>query len=150
MILSTQMLIFLKACMLGCFICIVYDCFRIIRILFTNPAWLVFIEDIIFIILATVSSFVFIVTQNNGQFRFFLLVGELIGGIIYFYTISKVIIKIATVIIQIVHKILRFILKIASIPVMFFYKILKKIFTYIKMLVNKINFRIYLLLKFKK
>lgn len=140
-----QTMIFMGACLLGAFLGIVYDAFRISRIAVKTHNILIFIEDVIFFVIVTVSSFIYIIVNNNGVLRGFLIIGELLGALIYFSTLSIAIIKAANFIIKIIKSILRFIYKIIKMIikpiirlVLFVYKILKKVCCKLK---KKIKFK---------
>lgn len=84
-----EVIIFLEACLIGMLFGVFYDFFRIVRLIFKNPSVLVFFEDLIYFILLTLTSFTFIVIKNDGYLRAFLLIGELLGIILYFFAISS-------------------------------------------------------------
>ena len=101
----------LYAVLLGAILCAVYDVFRIIRIAFGGKTVAVFIEDILFSIIALVLTFIFVVAFNNGELRFFVLIGELIGFIAYYFTVGKLTILFSKTLISTLKKTMRFILK---------------------------------------
>ncbi len=84
--LSQQTIAFLWSVALGAGLGVFYDWFRIGRIL-RKKWWLtVFLEDLIFALAsALVTAFCFTLT-NYGQVRLFLLMGELLGFVVYFNT----------------------------------------------------------------
>lgn len=145
MIIATEVFVFLKACVLGAFFGLFFDVFRIIRLSFKNPKLLVFIEDVLYFSIITLASFTFIVVENNGYLRAFLLIGELLGLILYFFTLSILIMKSAKAIIKVVKKILRFIYKFTLKPfVVIFCKIkdkLKEIISNNKIKLKNINLK---------
>ena len=91
---------FLYAMTLGAVLSIVYDVFRIIRVAFGGKKTAVFIEDLVFSLVALVLTFVFVIAFNNGELRFFVLIGELLGFVTCHYTIGKIIIGFSRVIIS--------------------------------------------------
>lgn len=86
---TNEAIIFLEACFIGMVFGGLYDVFRIMRVSFKNPAILVFFEDLAYFILLTLTSFTFIVIKNDGYLRAFLIIGELLGIILYFFAISN-------------------------------------------------------------
>ena len=54
--------------------------------------------------------------ENKGYLRMFLIIGELLGAIFYFFTVSIVVIKSANIIINIVRKIILFVYKVTLRP----------------------------------
>lgn len=103
---SQPVLTFLMSCVVGGFLGFVYDVFRITRIAIKTGKIVIFIEDILFFLISTVVSFTFIVVDNKGEFRGMLLIGEVIGAVVYFLTISVVLLKCAKWIIDAIKWIL--------------------------------------------
>jgi spore cortex biosynthesis protein YabQ len=85
---SSQVITFFYACGMGCLLCILFDVFRAIRICFKNNTVAVFIEDVIYFIIATVCLFIFVFIFGEGQLRFFVFVGAFLGFNLYFFTVS--------------------------------------------------------------
>ncbi|MEG0693175.1 MAG: spore cortex biosynthesis protein YabQ [Oscillospiraceae bacterium] len=113
---ANEVFVFLKACILGVFFGGLYDVFRILRLSFKNPKFLIFIEDVLYCSIVTLASFIFIVMENSGYLRAFLIIGELLGSMLYFFTVSIVIMKSAHLIIKLTRKILKFFYKITLEP----------------------------------
>lgn len=117
MIVTQPVLIFLESCALGFLLGAFYDVFRILRLSFPHPKVLVFVEDVLYFFLITVFSFIFVLMQNNGILRAFLLLGLLLGAILYFFTLSILIMKAAQLIIRIVKSFLKFLYRITLKPI---------------------------------
>lgn len=92
---TTQLEVFLISCIVGVVIGIIYDVFRIFRIVIPHNSILVFIEDIILSIMYGVFIVCFAFALMRGQIRFFFLIGNFIGFILWFFTIGSVISKTA-------------------------------------------------------
>lgn len=86
---TTQALTFLYAVILGALLCIFYDIIRAFRKAGLNGNISVFITDILFWLVNTFLTFVFLMATTNGQFRVFVLVAELIGFVICRLSLSK-------------------------------------------------------------
>ena len=84
---------FLWAIALGGMLGLVYDVFRIIRIAVNTHKTVVFVQDILFFVFCTMATFVFLMGMSDGKTRFFLLTGEFLGAVIYFFTVGRIIIK---------------------------------------------------------
>ena len=106
-----QSRIFLYAVVLGTILCVLYDVFRVIRIAFGGKMTVVFIEDILFSVLALVLTFIFVVAVNNGELRFYVLVGELLGFAIYYFTFGRVTMGLSKGIISILKSLLNLLMK---------------------------------------
>lgn len=79
---------FFKALVLGTLLAVLYDFFRVLRLTFPHGKILVFFEDILYFIFLSLSSILFIIIEHEGYLRGFLVLGELLGMILYFFTIS--------------------------------------------------------------
>lgn len=103
---AEQSLVFLYAILLGTLLGAIYDLFRIIRISFGGKVVAVFIEDIIFSIAALVLTFVFVIAFNNGELRFFILIGEFLGFTVYYFTVGKLTMLISKAIIKVIKRLI--------------------------------------------
>lgn len=88
-----QMIIFAFSCILGAGLGILYDIFRIIRMVINSKSIGIFIEDVIYFILSGVITFIFVLKINSGESRFYILAGEGIGWIAYHLTLGNAIYK---------------------------------------------------------
>ena len=123
---------FLYAMALGAVLSLVYDVFRIIRVAFGGKKTAVFVEDLFFSIVALILTFVFVIAFNNGELRFFVLVGELVGFVICHSTIGRIIIVFSKAIINAI----KWFLKVISTP---FAKLFKRILPEIKQIRKKLS-----------
>lgn len=90
---SDQAVAFLWAVVLGAALGVVYDWFRIGRIL-RRKWWLtVFLEDLLFALIAAFTTAFCFTLTHYGQVRLFLLAGEGLGFTIYFNTIGVLVAK---------------------------------------------------------
>ncbi len=136
MTVAEETLIFLYSCLLGCGLAMVYDLFRILRLAFPGGKAAVFIEDGIFVIIATLATFVFCVNFCNGYFRVFVAIGEILGFILYYFTVGVLVFRAAKSIINGVKAVLRFLHRILVKPVV---KFMKYICTKIKRIFRQIS-----------
>jgi len=108
MILSMQgqAFVFLVAVVTG-FVCgFVFDLFRIIRKAVKHGTVITQIEDVIFWVIASLVMFYTMFTANSGEVRAFSVLGAFLGMVLYFYTISRVIIKVSSKIIEMIKRVL--------------------------------------------
>ena len=100
-----QLQLFIIFLVNGILIGVLFDIFRIIRKTFSHKDFVIYVQDTLFWVFTGIiliySTFIF----NDGQFRIFMLVGTIIGFLIYLYTLSKSFIKINIKIISILKKI---------------------------------------------
>ena len=128
---SNQAFSFLIFSINGVIIGLIFDFFRILRKSFKTTNIITYIEDIAFWILTGISIIIFMYNFSDGSLRLYMLLGLILGFLIYILTISKYIINFFVYIINILKKIADYIFKILSIPIKFLNKILKPLYTFI-------------------
>lgn len=101
----------------------------------------VFIEDILFSIIASVVVTVFIFNINNGQVRWFALAGSAVGFFLYYMTVGKLIIFCAQKIISFIGAVVIFILRLTFIPI---FKLLFFIYNLVYKLLSSVISKLYL------
>lgn len=80
---------FLWAMMLGGGLSVVYDLFRLDRLIFKRSVLSVALADILFFIISSISVFCLLLITTNGQIRAFILGGVLLGFLFFRLTFSK-------------------------------------------------------------
>ena len=115
--LAEQTAIFLQSVALGFVYGMLYDVFRITRLAVPTARWMVFAQDVLFFFICSVGTFFFLVHTMDGQVRFFVLFGAILGMIIYFYTLSILIMGVSAAIIRVIKAVLRFIYRWILLPI---------------------------------
>lgn len=115
-VVAQQVWLFLYSCLLGAGLGLLYDLFRISRIAFPSPVAVVLVEDILYFGLCAVATFLFIMAQNYGQIRWFILAGELIGWVVYYLTVGVVVIGASRAIIRVIAWMLRLLYRLFIAP----------------------------------
>lgn len=97
-----------------CGICIgiFFDIFRILRKSFKTSDIITHVEDIIFWIFTGIFFLFTLFKFNNGEIRSYVIIGIILGIIIYLLIISKYFIKINIIIINYIKKLIHYIIKI--------------------------------------
>lgn len=110
--------------LLGAAMGILYDCFRVLRIVFPPAAkkGAVLAEDIIFWLIYGFCIFCFASVTARGQVRFFMFVGSLTGFVLYLVTVGNLIVGVIRQISGTFYKILH---KVYSFAIEPFVKIIK-------------------------
>ena len=88
-IFKTQFAIFMFSCILGIILGIIYDCFRIVRMMINPRNIFIFFQDIVYFLLSALITFLFVLMFNDGESRFYILAGEGIGWIVYHITFGE-------------------------------------------------------------
>ena len=117
---NNQAYIFIVFTIVGVIIGVIFDIFRISRKTFKTNDLVTHIEDILFWI---ITGFIIIYSMYvfcDGELRFFMIIGILIGTIMYLLTLSKYVIKISVAIINIIKKII-------IVPIRIVFKTIKRI-----------------------
>lgn len=114
---STQTLLFLRAIFLGVVMMLFYDLFRILRIALPSPKVVVLAQDILYVTVLSVVSFLFLVSSNFGEIRVFVLLGEFLGMALCYFTLSQLLMASSRAIISAVRKIFLWIKRLILRPV---------------------------------
>lgn len=101
---QNEVITFFTSCLLGAFFSFYYDCFRILRKIIPHHGVLVFFQDIFYFASSSIIVFSFI-SQTFGVIRGFLLIGIILGYILYFFTIGIIFMKVADILFVIIKKI---------------------------------------------
>lgn len=125
---TNQAFLFLIFVINGLIIGFLFDIFRILRISFKTNDFITYIEDILFWILTGTIVLYSIFVFNNGEIRFFIFLGIIIGIILYLTIFSSSIIKVSVHILRFIKNIFEKILKILIIPFACIGKCIKRIF----------------------
>ena len=90
---SNEAFVFLMSVPMGVTVAIVYDFFRVIRIMMPSGTLITALQDFLFWMIAAVTAVLFFFVFASGRVRGFIFVGAVLGAIIYFCTVSVVILK---------------------------------------------------------
>lgn len=105
---TEQTAVFLHALLLGMALGCLYDVFRITRIAFLIPAALVLAEDLLFFFLSSIVLFGFMLERSYGQIRWFILLGVVLGWVLYYFTLGSLVMKCSARIIGFTRRLLAF------------------------------------------
>ncbi len=129
---ENQALIFIVFTFTGILLGILFDFFRVFRRTFNTIDIITYLEDILYWILAGIIVLYNIWFFNNGEIRFFMIIGIVMGAIIYSLLFSPILIKIETMILTKLKYIIMFFYKIIIIPI-------EKIINFFAFYTSKIN-----------
>ena len=88
-LLEIQFLTFGYSCLLGVILGIIYDIFRILRMIINSKSITMFVQDVIYFVISGIITFVFVLEFNSGESRFYILAGEAVGWILYHITVGE-------------------------------------------------------------
>jgi hypothetical protein len=89
-----QFFYWLLSVVLGGMYCLFYDFFRAVRLSIKCSDITVFIQDILYFSIISITTFYFLLATTNGQVRGFVIFGAVIGFVIARITVSYLIMKI--------------------------------------------------------
>jgi len=112
---------------------VLYDVFRIFRIAFSSDSegkirrrhkhadfiirGLIFVQDILFWIIAAIFTVIFVFMANTGQVRLFALGAQFAGFLVYHFTLGKLVMRISDKIIRGIKFVLRMLNEYVIIPI---------------------------------
>lgn len=120
---SQELISFLSTVIAGILLGVIYDFFYILSG-FLKGKFFVSFFDILYTVFAFIITIFILYSYSSYSLRLFLFLGLFLGGILYFFTLSKPIKCILGYIFKNILKIFHFIFKILLTTVRFLYKIL--------------------------
>ena len=115
---------------------IFYDLFRLVRISISKSKKAYFVFDLLYCVFLGFCSYLFFLTVNEGDIRGFLVVGEIMGFAIYYFSFGIMIFSIGEKIIEIIKKLISSFLSIILFP---FKWLFKKVYIFFNKTFRKIN-----------
>ena len=94
---SAQTMVFIVSVCVGTLLGVLYDVFRITRLAIRSGWAVVIIQDIMYLLACTIVTFIFMLRVNSGEIRFFIVVGEILGAVVYFLTLSILVMRISSI-----------------------------------------------------
>ena len=82
---SEQVLIFIASLGVGFLLGVLYDFLRALRLSFTRVKWSVIIFDLLYFFMVAFLSYIFILASNKGEVRSYIIIGELLGAVFYYF-----------------------------------------------------------------
>lgn len=76
---------------LGFLLGICYDFVRLLRLIFSRGKIFLFVTDTLFTVFCTAVSFLLFLGVNDGVIRLYLVLAEIIGATLYFFTAGKIV-----------------------------------------------------------
>ena len=113
---SEQMLIFLASLGVGFLLGILYDFLRTIRLSFTKGRISVIIFDLLYFFMVAFLSYIFILAANKGEVRSYIIIGELLGAVFYYFSLGFALMKLTDKFVLLLKRFYSFVFKIISFP----------------------------------
>ena len=138
---GNQAYLFMAFTIVGMLIGVLFDIFRILRKNIKTNDFITYIEDIVFWIITGMIIIYSMYIFSDGELRFFMIAGIIIGAIIYLLTISEYIIKISMFLISFLKKLIAIPVKITNNLIILLTRLVKRLLSPIQHLLIKIFFR---------
>lgn len=106
MVVSPPAVVFGISLLWGAGLGMLWDLFRIFRLSFPTGKTVAFIEDVVYAILASFATLLFFYLFTSGGFRLFVFIGELLGFVVYYFTIGRLVYQIFIVVIRLIKKLI--------------------------------------------
>lgn len=124
---AIQTRFFLRSLGFGFLAGALYDFFRAVRISFGNRKWAYILTDILYLTALGFFNFLFFLSVNEGEIRFFALFGEALGFIIYLFTVGFTFIKYFEKLVNLIKRILTAVFKVLTFPFRKFWAFIRKL-----------------------
>ena len=85
-----ELSVFVQAILSGNGVCLTYYSLRVFRRILKHNLWVIFFEDILFWVSTGIYLFVKIYKTSDGSIRWYFVVGVLVGGIITYFFMEKI------------------------------------------------------------
>ncbi len=89
--LADQLYVLSLSLLMGASLGVLYDVFKVLRLVGLNGTVTVFFEDILFFAISTITVFSFYMQVTDGKFRVYPLIFSVFGFLIYFLTLEKLV-----------------------------------------------------------
>ena len=107
---SHQCRCFLLALLLGAALSLLYDVFRILRLILPENQLLIAVEDLLYLLLCGLFTMRFALYAEQGRLRGYLLFGEALGWLLCHLTAGEMILRIARPLIRLIYRVISILL----------------------------------------
>lgn len=113
---NEQVLIFLASLGVGFLLGVLYDFLRAVRLSFTRGKIAVVIFDLIYFFSVAFFSYIFILAANKGEVRSYIIIGELLGAVFYYFSFGIAVVKITNRFVSLLKQFYSFVFNMISFP----------------------------------
>lgn len=132
-----QALIFLASLGVGFILGVVYDLLRALRLSITKSKPAIIVFDLLYFFIVAFASFVFILAANKGEVRSYIIIGELIGAVAYYFSFGITVIKITDRFVRLLRRVYAFVFKAVTLPFRLLKRLFTRLFSKIKLIFKK-------------
>ena len=98
--LAEQTEIFLYSLGFGFLLGILYDIFRTVRMVISNSKSFVFFMDLFYFTVCAFLTFSFVLTVDSGKIRVYVIFGEILGWVIYYFSFGAIALKVSNAVVS--------------------------------------------------
>jgi len=109
--LESQVYAFVVTVLIGLMMGICYDFYRVTKGIIRPGKFFVYLGDLLFWVVSTLIVFFMLLIGNWGEFRFYVLVGALVGALLYFKLLSHFVIDVLVNIFSLIRKTISVVLR---------------------------------------
>ena len=121
---TAHTLLFLTSIQIGVMMGVVFDLIRILRKIIKHPNFFVQIEDMLYWVACAFFGFYMLYICNYAAIRPFIFIGIILGALFYYLTFSIWFMKLATIVIDYIKKLIRKLIGYLLIPLRWIIKTL--------------------------
>ena len=132
--LDLQVRIFLDSLVVGIILSFLYDIFKSVRFAFRSNKRHILIQDIMYFLISAFITFLFVLSINHGEIRFYIIAGEIIGFCVYYMTFSRLFMKFSIYVISMLRKAGNKVYLVICIPCL---SVLKKVYKSLNVFLRK-------------
>lgn len=125
---SYQVGIFVLCFIAGVVVALLFDMFRVSRRVVRTSTVATYIEDLLFWIISALFLFALSLKFNDGEIRWYMFLGLGFGAVVYFGTLSKIVVECIVIMINFLKKLTLAVLKILLFPFKIILRLLNKPF----------------------
>lgn len=129
---SEQLIIFLASLGVGFILGILYDFLRALRLSLTQGKWGVIIFDLLYFFLVAFGSYLFILASNKGEVRSYIILGELLGAVFYYFSLGLALMKLTDKFVLLFKRFCSFVFRAFLLPFHLLKRVAFKVFGKIK------------------
>lgn len=126
--------LFLYSLLVGAGLSLLYDLLRVLRLQMRHRPLAVTLEDVAYFLVCAMVTLGFVLKDNSGQVRGYILVGELIGWVVWHLSLGSVMVHAASAIASVLRRLCRIVL----FPLYCICKLVWKIVNSLRAMVKKI------------
>ena len=134
---SEQFLIFLASLGVGFLLGVLYDILRALRMSFTRGKIPVILFDLLYFFAVAFLSYIFILAANKGEVRSYIIIGELIGAIFYYFSLGVALMKLTDKFVLLLKRFYSLAFRIFSFPLRLIKSTFLKVFHKFRMISQK-------------